>query len=314
MIDGIVDSLTIINEFKDLHLPSGTQSTTTCHRCYNMPQVNTHTNDITHTCHRCHNHILKINDLQSQLDVVNKEKAGLSGTVNKLADAYNKMSLSKGQTRQNQYVVNKNRVMANKKREIKVKVDIAKEQKFSNGDLKIESLFFPSNENKMKIIKHLESANTSICICVYFITDTQISSALKALARKGIKINIITNILSATQAIDQLENTKNIEMIVYDCQADQDAVDDNSEKLMHHKFAIVDEDLLIIGSFNYTEKASTINYESVIVLNHRPTINAFMTHFEELWSELDEAMVEESESEEMQYYDNRRYKNQYRYC
>lgn len=171
----------------------------------------------------------------------------------------------------------------------KAKIERIKQQRLSKADLHIESLFFPSNENRIKIIEYLNSAKTSINVCVYYITDTLISSSLRTMASRGIKVRIITNTINEseyTKALCDLSKTPDIDMIVYDSALIPTLNNDKNDRLMHHKFAIVDDEKLMIGSYNYTSKACSINYENMTVLNHRPTIQEFTDHFNKLWSEL----------------------------
>ena len=62
---------------------------------------------------------------------------------------------------------------------------------------------------------------------------------------------------------------------------------DHSSFYMHHKFVLVDGQLLINGSFNWTRAAITGNQENVIVTNHRTMVCAFQAEFERLWQQFD---------------------------
>lgn len=55
--------------------------------------------------------------------------------------------------------------------------------------------------------------------------------------------------------------------------------------LMHHKFVIIDGTILLTGSFNWTNKAVTSNYEAVIVTSNQSFVEPFKRTFEEMWSE-----------------------------
>ena len=52
---------------------------------------------------------------------------------------------------------------------------------------------------------------------------------------------------------------------------------------MHHKFAIVDQFLLINGSLNWTAKGVKQNHENVIVSGSKVFISEFTVEFEDLW-------------------------------
>lgn len=55
--------------------------------------------------------------------------------------------------------------------------------------------------------------------------------------------------------------------------------------LMHHKFLIIDDSLLLSGSFNWTSKAVVSNYEAVTVTSDRSLVEPFISQFDQLWDE-----------------------------
>ena len=62
---------------------------------------------------------------------------------------------------------------------------------------------------------------------------------------------------------------------------------DLTSYLMHHKFVILDENLLITGSFNWTRQAITGNNENLIVTNQPELLCAYQDEFEKLWTMYD---------------------------
>ena len=60
-----------------------------------------------------------------------------------------------------------------------------------------------------------------------------------------------------------------------------------SDYLMHHKFAIIDDDLVLSGSFNWTMQAASGNEENVIVSSEPDIVEPFCNHFKQMWLELE---------------------------
>lgn len=54
---------------------------------------------------------------------------------------------------------------------------------------------------------------------------------------------------------------------------------------MHHKFMIIDNQILTFGSFNWTSQAVTGNLESLLVTNDQLIVKPFCTEFQRLWDE-----------------------------
>jgi phosphatidylserine/phosphatidylglycerophosphate/cardiolipin synthase-like enzyme len=55
---------------------------------------------------------------------------------------------------------------------------------------------------------------------------------------------------------------------------------------MHHKFAVIDGQWLLSGSYNWTRGASRDNEENLIVTSDPRLLAAYTVAFERLWSDL----------------------------
>jgi len=54
---------------------------------------------------------------------------------------------------------------------------------------------------------------------------------------------------------------------------------------MHHKFAIIDDTLVINGSYNWTKGARFENRENLTLTNYPKAVQGFKGEFERLWAE-----------------------------
>lgn len=62
--------------------------------------------------------------------------------------------------------------------------------------------------------------------------------------------------------------------------------------IMHNKFAIVDSELLITGSYNWTMGANTKNDENIMVVDCPYVIEIYQEQFEKLWEQYSPALFE----------------------
>eukprot|EP01097_Dermamoeba_algensis_P004099 TRINITY_DN2737_c0_g1_i2.p1 TRINITY_DN2737_c0_g1~~TRINITY_DN2737_c0_g1_i2.p1 ORF type:complete len:113 (-),score=34.70 TRINITY_DN2737_c0_g1_i2:122-460(-) len=53
---------------------------------------------------------------------------------------------------------------------------------------------------------------------------------------------------------------------------------------MHHKFVVIDGNILLNGSFNWTKGACFNNRENIVVTNNPAFVKPFLDEFEKLWN------------------------------
>lgn len=142
-----------------------------------------------------------------------------------------------------------------------------------------EKIYFMPDESNIainEIIKTINSARSTIDIAMYTFTNKTLANALKQQARRGIKINIIYDQKSniddgkpqRNSTIGHLAKLKNIN--IYTLKGLKNTKSYRSYcGIMHHKIMIVDDDVAVLGSANWTKAAFSINYENVIVTNNQ---------------------------------------------
>lgn len=134
--------------------------------------------------------------------------------------------------------------------------------------------FSPGEMGLELISRELRGANKSLDICVFTITDNRLSDTIIDAQRRGIAVRVITD------NDKQFDDGSDIARLV---RADVPTRFDPDTDHMHHKFAIVDGQSLITGSYNWT-RGATRNHENVTVLSDSELIEAFSKEFERLWS------------------------------
>lgn len=144
------------------------------------------------------------------------------------------------------------------------------------GGKPAESLvaFSPGEMGLDMIRRELREAKRSLDICVFTITDNRISDTIIDAHRSGIAVRIITD------NDKQFDDGSDIARMV---RADIPTRFDPDTDHMHHKFAIVDGQRLITGSYNWT-RGATRNHENVTVLSEKQLVDTFAKEFNNLWS------------------------------
>ncbi|UTW66470.1 DUF1669 domain-containing protein [bacterium SCSIO 12643] len=148
-------------------------------------------------------------------------------------------------------------------------------------DEKIEKsrvYFSPGSECKNAIIHHIQQARSNLKICLFTISDNDISSEIVDAHLRGINVQIITDDQKMYDMGSDIRlfRKRNIPIKV-DCHYGH----------MHHKFCIIDNEHVITGSYNWTKSAEDRNYENIIINTELNIIKAFENEFNELWMELE---------------------------
>lgn len=58
---------------------------------------------------------------------------------------------------------------------------------------------------------------------------------------------------------------------------------DVSSYFMHHKFVVLDSEMLINGSFNWTRQAITGNQENLMITKNVKVVKQYKDEFKKLW-------------------------------
>lgn len=134
--------------------------------------------------------------------------------------------------------------------------------------------FSPGNDCLNAITDALRNARTNVLICVFTISDNRITREIINCHKRGVNLKVITDndkTYDKGSDIEWLHN-EGIQVKV-----------DKTDKHMHHKFAVVDNELLITGSYNWTRSAAEYNEENILVTNNEKNIKAYVGEFEKLW-------------------------------
>lgn len=139
-----------------------------------------------------------------------------------------------------------------------------------------EVYFSPGTECKSRIISLLDGARSNVEICVFTISDNDISHAILAAHERRIRVRVITDNDKANDRGSDVERLIDSGVAI---------VKDQTPNHMHHKFALIDDRYVINGSFNWTRSASKYNNENVMVVSSSEVVRRFASKFEAMWRE-----------------------------
>jgi len=141
--------------------------------------------------------------------------------------------------------------------------------------MKIQAVF---EDIKQKIANEIEKANTSIIIALAYFNDKELFNILCQKASQGLRIELIIS----SEDINYLNGVLDyatLNKFGGNCYF----TNNNTKGLMHHKFCLIDDNTLITGSYNWTNKAASSNFENILIVNDSiETLNAYKIEFEKL--------------------------------
>lgn len=124
-----------------------------------------------------------------------------------------------------------------------------------------------------EIIKRIEAANDSVKVAVCWFTKEEIADALLKKANTcSIEIIVSNNFINWCFSEFKYQDLQQAGIKIYLS---------DEKQLMHNKYCIVDDRLLITGSYNWTKRAEE-NNENVIVTNDAVLVKAYADNFNEL--------------------------------
>jgi len=141
----------------------------------------------------------------------------------------------------------------------------------------LDIYFSPDDRVADSLTDLISNAQRSIYFMAYSFTSDPLGEALRERAAEGITVK---GVMDADQVASNLGTE-------YDAftRADLDVHRDGSAGLLHHKVMIIDEEIVVLGSYNFTNSAETRNDENLIVL-YSPEIAAqFTAEFERVYAQ-----------------------------
>ena len=147
---------------------------------------------------------------------------------------------------------------------------------FSLFPLAKTEVYFSLSDNPQKeIIKNINRAQASINIAMYIFTDREIALPLVKAQERGVKVRLY---LDKDQVDYQYSQSRFL------VQKGIKTRVSSNKYIMHNKFAIIDNRLLLTGSYNWTFSANNRNDENLMVIDDPELIEIFQNQFINLWT------------------------------
>ena len=133
---------------------------------------------------------------------------------------------------------------------------------------------------KNTIIQYINTSVSDIYIAVAWFTHRDLFQAVISALDRRVRVSIIL--------IDDIINCgpNGLDFSFYINKGGSIRFMDTRKLLMHNKFCLFDNSILVTGSYNWTYSAELRNAENIIATSEENVCNAFHEHFDKLWNSL----------------------------
>lgn len=120
--------------------------------------------------------------------------------------------------------------------------------------------FSPNGGGTEAIVEALGKAKAQILVQAYSFTSKEIAKALVEAHKRGVKTEII---------LDKFNRSGKYSAADFTAHAGIPTYIDSAHAIAHNKIMIIDKEVVIMGSFNFTKAAEEKNAENLLVIRSR---------------------------------------------
>ena len=138
-----------------------------------------------------------------------------------------------------------------------------------------ECHFFPDGSNEHKVVNMLRTCKKSLDIAIYTFTLDSIVKAVIEVFNRGIPVRIICDNEMEKHSTSKIKKLASTGIV---CKTD------NTRYYMHHKFAVIDNSVVVTGSFNWSSQAVHHNQENILFYENKAIAQQYTEQFNKLWN------------------------------
>jgi phosphatidylserine/phosphatidylglycerophosphate/cardiolipin synthase-like enzyme len=143
-------------------------------------------------------------------------------------------------------------------------------------DTRIDTYFSPDDGVLNALVSLLSGAEESIHFLAFSFTSNDLGAIVREKAEAGLTV-------AGVMDQEQISSNQGTEYDPFK-QADLDVRIDGNAGQMHHKVFIVDEKIVVLGSYNFSQSAEERNDENTIIVYNELIAEQFMLEFERVQS------------------------------
>ncbi len=150
------------------------------------------------------------------------------------------------------------------------------EQKITVNGTPIFVVFSPEDKPVQHIVPYLQNARRNIRFLAFSYTQPDMGEAMLERIKNGVTVEGVFETVGSDSQFS--------EMLPLRCAGGKIRRDGNPG-FLHHKVIIIDNRIVITGSFNFSDSANTKNNENVIIIDNAEIAKRYLEEFQRVWKE-----------------------------
>jgi phosphatidylserine/phosphatidylglycerophosphate/cardiolipin synthase-like enzyme len=144
------------------------------------------------------------------------------------------------------------------------------------GNSIVETCFAPEDKCADQLIVLLRRAQHSIRFMAFSFTQAGIGQAVIDRAKAGVIVQGVMETRGSETQASQLQRMKRQKLDVWA---------DGNPYTLHHKVFIIDEQIVTLGSFNFTDNANQSNDENMLIIQNSDIAQQFLAEFQRVYTQ-----------------------------
>jgi len=144
-----------------------------------------------------------------------------------------------------------------------------------NGTL-VEAYFSPEDGTLEHILSAVNAAQESIYFMAYSFTSDELAQSLIGRAQAGVTVQgVFDEDQYHSNEGTEFDRLKSAGLNIYL---------DGNPRLMHHKVMIIDKQVVITGSYNFSNNAEHINDENTLIIHNQDVASKYIAEFQQIYT------------------------------
>ena len=156
-----------------------------------------------------------------------------------------------------------------------------------------ECYFFPNPSNEQRVVNMFRTCKKTLDLAIFTFTRDSIAQAILEAQQRGVKIRCIGD--------DGNSKVKGSDVRLLASVGIPCKTDNNLRFHMHNKMAIIDNSVVITGSFNWTSQAVNKNQDNILFIEDKDIASQYTDYYNKIWDSFNTVITKE---EAKQYIEN----------